>query len=256
MWYTGLACIPQSGWFVHKPTWQLTYKRMYSFHWHSVDTFKIPDSILDNPWSPIDIQGLRYLLNYSRNLHAFMKPDTMRPSFASLCLNSTTWDGRNPSMSSKEISFDINFTFFVQSIRTSHKLFLAFSTSSNCNSENPTTLLHSYSCYIPRPPHSPYFTTTPFIKQCLLLVFSLQSLHPLTSSSFSNKMNINSSNVTKIHITSVSPIFNISNQHKYHINNRFLIRIIWEYRHEYCSVGILEVDSDIPSVRLSELYLA
>jgi hypothetical protein len=156
-----------------------------------------------------------------------MKPDTMQPSFAPLRLHSTAWDGRIPSMPSKGVPFEINFSFSLQSICTSHKLFLAFSTFSNCNSEDPTNLLHSYSCYIFYPPHSPYFTTKTFIKPYQLSVFPLQSVQPLTSFSFNNKININSTNVIKNNITLVSPLFNISNSAKCQINNRFLIRIIW-----------------------------
>jgi hypothetical protein len=38
-------------------------KKTHLFHCYSVDTFKIPHSILDSPWSSIDIQVLKYLLN-------------------------------------------------------------------------------------------------------------------------------------------------------------------------------------------------
>jgi len=38
-------------------------QKIHLFHCYSVDTFKIPHSILDSSWSSIDIQVLRYLLN-------------------------------------------------------------------------------------------------------------------------------------------------------------------------------------------------
>jgi len=194
---------------------------MHLFHSYSVDTFKIPHSIRDNLWISINVKGLRYLLNLSKNLHALKRPDIMRPSFAPFRVYSKAWGGRNPPIPSEGIPSKSISILFLQSIYMSHKLFIAFSAFSNCNSEDPTTLLHSYSCCIPRPPHSPYFTSTTFIKQCQLLVFSVQSLQPLISSYCSNETKINSTNIIKNHITLVSPLFNISNQAKCHINDRF-----------------------------------